>query len=366
MHLGIVTKDLSGGGAARAMVKLANGLAADHHVDLLLVHAEGPYLEEVSPAVHVVDLGARRTITAVPALVRYLRDDPPDALLSALRHVNVVAIISRLLARASSCLVVSERNMVAISMRNARRWRDKLFVILIPLFYPMADAVVAIASDIREELLTRLRVPQEKLHLIYNPIVDDELLVRAAEPIDEDWWERDVPNVLAVGRLTEHKNYQLLITSFARVRKEQDARLVILGEGPERENLENLARHLGIEDSVRLPGFVSNVYKFMRHSDLFVHTSRWEGLPGVLIEALACSVPIVATDAPGGTDEVLEHGRHGRLVAPDDESELAEAIREGLRGGVPAPDRASWSRFEQASVITEYEAVFRSCARGPS
>lgn len=348
------------------MVKLANGLAADHRVDLLLVRAEGPYLQEVSADVNVIDLGARRTITAILPLVRHLRDRRPDAVLSALRHVNVMAILARAMSRVRCCLVVSERNMVALSAHSTPRRRDRLFVILIPLFYPMADAVVAIASDIREELLTRLRVPQEKLHLIYNPIVDDELLVRAAEPIDESWWQRDVPNVLAVGRLTEHKNYQLLITSFARVREEQDARLVILGEGPERKNLEDLARNLGIEDSVRLPGLVSNVYKFMRHSDLFVHTSRWEGLPGVLIEALACSVPIVATDAPGGSGEVLEHGRHGRLVASDDESALAEAIREGLRGGIPAPDRASWSRFEQASVVTEYEAVFRSCARDPS
>jgi glycosyltransferase involved in cell wall biosynthesis len=363
MHLGIVTKDMTGGGAARAMVKLANGLAADHRVDLLLVHAEGPYLEEVSPAVHVVDLGARRTITAVPALVRYLRDDPPDALLSALRHVNVVAIISRLLARARSCLVVSERNMVAISMRNAPRWRDKLFVILIPTLYRLADVIVAIASDIEEELRTRYRLPGEKIRLIYNPIVDEQLLARAAESIDEAWWVTGVPTVLAVGRLTEHKNYQLLIRSFARVLEKQDARLVILGEGPERENLSALARRLGIEASVEMPGFVSNVYKFMRESDLFVHTSRWEGLPGVLIEAMACALPIVATDAPGGSGEVLEHGRYGRMVEADDEAQLAGAIEDGLRGAISVPDRSSWSRFDQSSVVGEYVAAFQSCAR---
>ncbi|MGH8947096.1 MAG: glycosyltransferase [Acidimicrobiia bacterium] len=362
MHLAIVTKDLTGGGAARAMVKLANGLAARHRVELVLVRAVGPYLEEVSPEVEVVDLGARRTIAAIPRLVGYLRKDPPHAMLSALRHVNVMSIISRLLARASCCLVVSERNMISVSVRSSPRWRDRLFVILIPLLYRFADAIVAIASDIRDELQTRFRISSQRIHLIYNPIVGDELFARAKEAVDEPWFSEEVPTVLAVGRLTEHKNHQLLVKAFRRVLEEQQARLVILGEGPERQNLSKLVRELGIGDEVAMPGFVPNVYKFMSRSDLFVHPSRWEGLPGVLIEAMACGLPIVASDALGGSAEVLAHGRHGRLVEPDNEAALVEAILDGLRGRIPPADRSGWARFEQASVVSQYEALLRRCA----
>lgn len=362
MHLAIVTKDLTGGGAARAMVKLANGLAARHRVDLVLVKAVGPYLEEVSSDVDIVDLGAPRTIAAIPRLVRYLRRSRPEAMLSALRHVNVMAIISRFLARAKICLVVSERNMISVSVRSSPRMRDRLFVVLIPLLYRFADAIVAIASDIRDELGNRFRLPTGKIHLIYNPIVTDELFARAKEAVDEPWFDDQQPTVLAVGRLTEHKNYQLLVRAFGRVLEEQEARLVILGDGPERQNLDELAREVGIADRVSIPGFVPNVYKFMSRSDLFVHPSRWEGLPGVLIEAMACGVPIVASDAPGGSAEVLADGRHGRLVDPDDEKALAEAILDGLRGRVPAAEESGWGRFEQTSVVSQYEALFRSCA----
>lgn len=345
------------------MVKLANGLAVRHQVDLVLVQATGPYLEEVSSDVNVVDLGARRTITAIPSLVRYFRTRRPDAIFSALRHVNVMAIISRALSGARSCLVVSERNMVALSSGSTPRLRDRLFPILIPIFYPFADAVVAIATDIREELATRFRVSEEKLHLIYNPIVSDEMLEMVSEPIEESWFHTDLRTVLAVGRLYQHKNYDLLLRSFAKARHEVDGRLVILGEGPERERLESLASELDIAHLVGMPGFVPNVYKFMGKSNLFVHTSRWEGLPGVLIEALACGVPIVAIDSPGGVAEVLGGGRHGRLVQPDDEAGLAAAIIDGLRGEIGPPEPVSWARFEQKTVVAEYEALLQSCVQ---
>lgn len=363
MRLGILAKDLTGGGAARAMVKLANGLVTRHEVDLLLVQATGPYLDEVSAEVNVVDLGARRTITAIPPLVRYLRSRRPDAVLSALRHVNVMAIVGRALSGVRCCLVVSERNMVALSARSTPRRRDRLFVLLIPLLYRLADAVVAIAADIRQELATRFRLSEDKLHLIYNPIVTDQMMQRASDPVDEPWFATDAPTVLAVGRLAEHKNYGLLLRAFAKARDQVEARLVILGEGAERGRLQEMTVELGIDQVVAMPGFVPNVYKFMRQSGLFVHTSRWEGLPGVLIEAMACSTPIVATDSPGGVSEVLGGGRYGRLVESDDEAGLAAAIIEGLRGEIPAPDPASWARFRQSAVVSDYEALFRSCVQ---
>jgi glycosyltransferase involved in cell wall biosynthesis len=361
MYLAIVVKDLTGGGAARAMVKLANGLVVRHRVDMVLVKATGPYLDELSPLVRVVDLNARRTITAIPAMIRYLRGQQPQAVLSALRHINVMSIVSRALSLARCCLIVTERNMVALSAASTPRRRDRLFFFLIPLLYRMADGVVAIARDIHDELLGRFRLPAHKLHLIYNPIVSEEMIERAAELVDEQWFHDDAPTVLAVGRLFEHKNHSVLLRAFASAAEEDSARLLILGEGPERARLEALALELGIEHRLDMPGFVPNVYKFMSRSDLLVHTSRWEGLPGVLIEALACEVPIVAVDSPGGVSEVLEAGRYGRLVPSDDFDALVGAIREGLHGKIPSPSRTAWIRFEQGAVVAEYEALLREC-----
>lgn len=358
-HIALFLPSLHGGGAEKVMVNLALGFVEQGlKVDLVLAKAEGPYLSRVPEEVRVVDLEARRVLYSLPGLVRYLRRERPQAMLSALNHANIVAIWAKLLARVQTRLVVSERTTLSRSIENASSVRVKLLPFLIKTFYPYADAVVAVSRGVAEDLVTTTKLPMEKIKVIYNPVITPELFAKAEEPLDHPWFRPgEPPVVLGVGRLTQAKDFPTLIRAFALVRKERPARLMILGEGEERPKLEALVRELGLEEDVALPGFVENPYKYMKRAAVFVLSSRWEGLPAVLIEAMALGTPVVATNCPSGPAEILEGGKWGRLVAVGDVNALAKAVEEMLIQPYSQLPREAWSKFALPTAIECYLKV---------
>lgn len=363
-RLAILTSSLGGGGAQRSMVKLAGGIAdRGYAIDLVLGHADGHYSSEVHPSVRVVDLGARKMLLSIPSLARYLRRERPRAVLSSLNHVNIVGLWARRLSRVSTRMVVSERNTLSLA-RHGSWWRQRLRPRLIGRFYRWADAIVAVSEGVSEDLTTTTGLPSDSIAVIPNPIITPNVRRMAEEMPDHPWLsDGEPPVVLAVGRLAPQKDFGTLIEAFAQARGTTGARLLILGEGPERPNLESLARGLGLQGEVGLPGWVDNPYPFLRRGALFALSSRWEGLPGVLIEALFCGVPVVATDCPSGPREILEGGRHGRLVPVGDVDALARAIRQGLAGEIARPSPASWEPYEQEAVVTRYLDVLIGAQR---
>lgn len=326
--IAIYLPSLRGGGAERSMMTLANGFAErGYRIDLVLAQAEGPYMSEVHDSVRVVDLRAGRVIRSLPGLVRYLRRERPKALLSALNHANVIAVLAHRLAGSEARLVVSERNMVSLAAEDRTSQTSYLMRHLMSLTYRWADAVVTVSNGVRDDLIDAIGVPQDRVQTIYNPVVDEGLLTRAHEPIAHSWFAQGAPPViLGVGRLTPQKDFATLIRAFSLVRRRCDARLMILGEGELRSDLETLIQSLGLEHDVVLPGFADNPFQFMRNAAVFVLSSRWEGLPGVLIQAMACGTPVVSTNCPSGPAEILEDGRWGRLIPVGDVEGLAEAI----------------------------------------
>lgn len=307
---------LLGGGVERVMVNLARGfLDRGVEVDMVLGKAEGPYLPQVPRGVRIVDLGVTRMHRALPGLVRYLRQEHPQALLSALDHSNVVALWARALARVPTRVVVSVHFNTGEVVARAKTLRDRTVRLWTRLFYPWADAVVAVSQGVAEDLITRTRLPREKVRVIYNPVVTPDLFSKAEEPLEHPWFRPGQPPViLGMGRLSQQKGFDILIRAFAQVRALRPSRLLILGEGENRSELERLVRDLKLSSDVSLPGFVPNPYAYMKRAAVFVLSSRWEGLPTVLIEALALGTTVVATDCPSGPAEILEGGHWGRLV----------------------------------------------------
>ena len=360
MKIALFLPSLRGGGAERVMVNLARGFVERGlRVDLVLAKAEGPYLSQVPKEVRVVDLGARRVLYSLPGLVRYLRRERPQAMLSALNHANIVAIWAKLLARVQTNLVVAEHNTLSRSTQNASSVRVKLLPFLIKTFYPYADAVVAVSRGVAEDLVTTTKLPMEKIKVIYNPVITPELFAKAEEPLDHPWFRPgEPPVVLGVGRLTQQKDFPTLIRAFALVRKERPARLMILGEGEERPKLEALVRELRLEEDVVLPGFVDNPYKYMKRAAVFVLSSKWEGLPTALIEALALGIRVVATNCPSGPEEVLEGGKWGRLVPVGDPAGLAQAILDRLNnarsGNTSGQVEYAIQRFSLEKIVQTY------------
>jgi glycosyltransferase involved in cell wall biosynthesis len=352
----IFLPSLSGGGAERAMLNLAHGIAGcGYAVDLVLAQATGPYLREVGPAIRLVDLKAARVLTSLPGLMRYLRREQPVALISALNYANVVALWARRLVGTPQRVLVNEQNTLSRSARNSARHRQRLVPHLVKRFYPWADYVVGNSHGVVDDLSQVTGLPRTRIQMLYNPIITPEVRAKVRAPLDHPWFAAGQPPVLlAVGRLTKQKDFPTLIRAFAEVHQKRPARLLILGEGTDRPALESLVRELGLDDVVALPGFVDNPYAYMSRAGLYVLSSGWEGLPTVLVEALYCGPPVVATDCPSGPREILADGRYGRLVPVGDVAALAYAIEAGLAGQTPRPAPESWHPYSLEAIAEQY------------
>jgi glycosyltransferase involved in cell wall biosynthesis len=242
--------------------------------------------------------------------------------------------------------------------------RMRLMPRLARYFYRWADDIVAVSEGVADDLTQVLKVPNERVRVIYNPIVTPELMAKAQAALDHPWFRLgEPPVILAVGRLTEQKDLPTLIRTFAHVQRSRPVRLLILGEGELRHDLEALVKQLHLEHVVSLPGAVMNPYPYMVRASLLVLSSRWEGLPGVLIEALYCGVPIVSTDCPSGPREILADGRYGQLVAVGDIAALAQAIEAALDGKAARPPRESWRPFQLETVVNQYLDVLLGHSR---
>jgi len=302
-----------------------------------------------------VDLGAKRVLFSLSHLIRYLRDVQPSAMLSAMDHANLVAILAWRWARVPTRLVVSVHNTMSIATQHAPHFRARLIPLLARWLYPQAHRVVAVSHGVAADISRFYKLPTEQMEVIYNPVVTPELIARSWEVVEHPWLAAgEPPVVLGVGRLTAQKDFITLIRAFALMRPHYEARLIILGEGEDRPILEQLIGELGLQGWVDLPGFVENPYAWMRRAAVFVLSSRWEGLPTVLIEAMACGTPVVATDCPSGPREVLEGGKWGKLVPVGDEAALAEAICETLRHGSPCDPTIRANDFSLDSAVESH------------
>ena len=354
---------LRGGGAERVMLRLADELlTTEYEVVVVVADARGPYRPLVPAPAEFVDLGVRFLPTSVIPMARWLRRRRPDAVLSAINGANVVALAARELSRIDVPIVVTEHNTLS-------QWRADLASIqrrwvipwLMRRLYPRADGIVAVSRASARDLSSFLGVDEGEVQTIVNPVVDDDLVRQATEPLPRDWASRlgEDPLVVAVGRIVSQKDPELLVRAFARVLEQRpDAKLAFLGEGDLHRATERLRDRLGLTNAVWFAGFQNNPYAWMARADVVASSSRYEGLPTVLIEALACGARIVATDCPGGSAEILEDGRWGRLVDVGDEEALAEAILDALlQGRWPQPPKEAVNRYRPPNVVRDYLTV---------
>ena len=331
-HVAIFMRELAGGGAERIMVNLALGLADDGvKLDLVLAHRRGPYLSDVPANVNLVDLRANRWRRAVLLLAQYLRRERPTALLSAMPHTNVAAITAVKLARTRTRVGILEVNRITEADAYNSGSSNRLLRQLARLMYPHADRVFSLSKGVADDVSLHYRIPCEQVHVVYSPVTSPSLLKLSAEPIDCPWLnDSALPVLLTVGRLVPQKDHATLLRAFARVRERRSVRLIILGEGELRCELEDLAKSMGLFEDIAMPGFVSNPFAYMAGTNCFVLSSRWEGFGNVLVEAMACGAPVVSTDCPSGPSEILKEGKFGPLVPVGDDEGLAEAIEQVL------------------------------------
>ncbi len=356
--------DLNGGGAERMMLYLARGLARTRwDITLALGLKRGPYLPLVPDDIRFLELGRSRGRTAVLDVARLLHEGRYDLCFSMV-SMNLAAVLARALAHDPVRLVLGARNHYSRSL-PAEASAARLKMLAIRVLYPRADLVIGVSEGVADDLVTHFGIPRAKVRAIHNPIDLERVHSQAAAPLDDPWFASDagIPVLLAVGKLQAAKGYPDLIEAFRTVRAARPARLVILGQGPDREALEAQVARAGLGQDVRFLGFDANPYRWLARAAVFVHAAHWEGFPNVLVEAMACGAPVVSTDCPSGPAEIITDGRDGFLVPVGDTA--AHAARTlallgdpDLRARIRMAATVRVQDFTASRILERYAAAF--------
>lgn len=345
------------GGADRVTLTLLQSFDRQQFAPtLILMYQEGAYLEDLPADVPIYSLGGQRLWTAWRPLIHLLRLHRPDIVFSTSSGTNVIAVLAHKLAWQRGRLVLSERNVLLHGRITPKK---RLLLWAKRLLYNQADVVTAVSEGVQADLLTKLHLPPEKIQVVYNPIVTPDLPALAAEAITHPWFAEEIPIILGVGRLVAEKDFPTLIKAVAKVREQRPCRLLILGEGDGRHELKQLSQELGIAEAVCLPGFDKNPFKYMARCTVFVLSSRFEGLPGALIQAMACGAAVIATDCPSGPSEIITPGKDGLLIPVGDVAAMARCLLElldspDLRATLGQQAQQSAQRFQVEGVLQKY------------
>ncbi len=304
----------------------------DREFHLLVIRGHGPAIPADLPDnIRVIRLPVGTKKLVLPPLLWYLFRHRPEALLTANHQLNRAALLARRLTGVQTRVAIRMgMSVTAMGEDMKPRARDALFASM-RRWYPLADAAITPSQGVGDDLVRIAGVLPPKLHVVRNPILNDQFYERAAESVEHPWYGNpECPVILGVGSLEPRKDFPTLVRAFARLRAKRLARLMILGKGSERQSLLTLAQSLGVAEDVDLPGYEPNPYRHMREAQVFVLSSRREGASAVIVEALACGTPVVSTDCPSGPAETLQQGRIGKLVPVGDHEAMAEAIQATL------------------------------------
>ena len=329
-----------------------------HKVDMLLCRREGPLLPLVHPDCTIIDFNVPRFRDALMPLRQYLQQSKPQSLVVFMWPLTVLAVLARMMVRSDTRLILTDHNALS-KLHGLSKLTKTAMRRSIRYLYPKAEARIVVSEGVAEDLAELSGLEENAFTVIYNPVSPPPEGLSPDDGAKNLWGSGK--RVLSVGALRSQKNQALLIKAFARIKEHIDANMVILGEGPLRGGLEELARSLGLADRVKLPGFLANPWPYYSSADVFVLSSDYEGLGNVLVEALYAGLPIVTTDCPHGPAEILDGGRFGTLVECGDEDGLAEAVIQALGHTVDRDALKARARnFVPEQAIDRYVAILEA------
>ncbi len=363
MKITFFIQDFSGGGAQHMIINSANEFARrGDQIDLLVVNDYGPHKDKVEEGVNIVDLNKNRSLAALWQVARYLREQQPDIFLSALTHSNILSVLAKLLAPLSRTkIILTERTFLSEHLKATPHMSDKALLIGVKLFYRFADKVIGISKGVTKDIQNLADLRDEQVGYIYNPVITPQTRAQLEEDAVPSLGAESEAVIITSGRLSFEKDQETLLKAFAKLREGQLARLVILGGGPLRAELESQAKTLKISEYVDFVGFVPNSLAYMKAADLFVISSLYEGFCNTIVEALFCGLSVVSTNAPSGPEEILNNGEYGILTPVGDADALAEAMRQTLRRPFDAQKQQERALcFTVEKICDEYEALFKS------
>lgn len=353
--LSLFIPSLTGGGAERVVLNIGDYISRQNiHVDLLVASAKGEYKNKIPEKIRLIELGTTKPIHAVPKLIYYLRKTKPSALLSTITNANIAASIAILISRTQMRWVVREASTLGIEIKKSSQLNQLILPFIVKKLYSRASFITAPSSGVADDLSNIIKQPLNKIQVIPNPIISASMLAKATAQPDHNWFKNPgLPVIIGVGRLTAQKDFITLINAFELLRKNIKVKLIIIGEGNQRQLIEASIKNKGLDEDIALPGFIDNPYSYLSRASVFVLSSKWEGLPGALIEALACGTKVISTDCPHGPKEILKNGLYGQLVPVGDYVAMADAINKTLTGKYKAADPKEYIKTFDANINGE-------------
>lgn len=363
---------LAGGGAERAAVQILNGLDATRWDRwLFLFRREGPYLADVASSIQIAGASHDSRFGRWNALRRFTRTVRPDVVVSFLSYFTVLSAVR--VAGVGARVVFNQQTPMSQFLSDGdyrwkRPWNRRLLAAATRIGHGAADLIVTTSRGVADDLIASFGVRSDRVRVVHNPVDLPAIAAATAEPLDPAHaaiWVH--PVIVAAGRLAEAKNYPLLIDALAIVRQRVPARLFILGHGEQEATLRDFVGQRGLAGAVHFCGFQSNPWKYFARADVFALTSRYEGFGNVLVEAMACGVPVVATSSPG-TREIVSVGDDGLLVERHEPAAVAAALERilgdaTLRQRMSDVARRHAARFAAPSIAAAYERVFAEALR---
>jgi glycosyltransferase involved in cell wall biosynthesis len=369
-----VVPSLKGGGAEKVAATLLDSLQkTDDDIKLVLVLFSKKTKEALGHNIDVKYLGVHArgnicyTITkffkVIYRLTKIIKEESPYCILSFMDYSNVVSIICNWLSGKKNRVIISVHNIPIVQMRECSpNFWERIMGLLIKVFYNKADSIIAVSKHVGDDLVKNSRINKKLIHIIKNPIDIDRVNHLSNKDVAEEFFNEDAPIILGVGRLSKEKGFKYLLKAFSLLREKSNARLVILGEGKEEANLKELSINLGIDKKVFFLGFKDNPYKYMKRSTIFVLPSLYESFGLVMIEAMACGIPVIATNSYVGIEDIIEHEKNGLIIPVADENALAESILRllddmELRLSMSEEAKKNIRKFSIERITDQYKAV---------
>lgn len=356
MRIALLVPTLEVGGVERVFANLATGMhERGNEVEVVVGSAGGAMTALVEKDVSILVLGSKHIMRSVPRLANYLRSRKPEVLIAGMTHCSAAAVTARLIARQETKIIATEHNTMSLVIANTAGVKYRMMPVWGHAALSMADAVVAVSDGVAGDLSKQTGIARNRIRVIYNPVIHAKLFAAAAEDVRHPWFQPGQPPVvLGVGRLEKQKDFPMLVRAFRLLRERRRARLMILGEGPDRTRIEQAISDAGLSEDVALPGSENNPSRFMSRAAVFAMSSLWEGFGMALVEALALGIPVVSTNCAHGPEEILCDGRFGALVPVGDHESMAHRMIAALENPVRNDATVHLKQFSVDVAVSQY------------
>lgn len=353
------------GGATRSNLMIASGLSKKgYNMTLVYGHSSEQNKELIPKNLKSKEIGFVSSLWVIFKLAKFIHKEKPEIVVAGKIQANNIVYLAKILSLTNPKIIFIDRVAPSIEIKNKKGIIYRLLPYLMRLLYRKADKVVAVSQECAEDISSIVGDLGDRLAVIYNPSITKDKIAKSKVFIEHPWLTGDVPVVIAVGRLSAQKDFPTLIRAFDLVLKSTECKLLLLGDGEEKLKLENLVQELKLEEHVCLHGYVGNPHPYLRKADLFVLSSAWEGLPNVLLEAMAYGTSVVSTNCVSGPKEILYNGALAPLVEVGDYVAMAKAIVDVLKSPQdPEILSARANDFSEEKSLASYQRLIENLLR---